>query len=520
MGATSNQELLELFKTAQAAPLPEAIAKAFTNPSTPTTGLNAYDLSGPAKTLYPVITPWRNKIARVGGGIGTATNWKAITGINTAGLQSGVSDGNRGGVLTTTIVDRLAAYRGLGFEDYATFEADMATNGFDDARARAAQGLLRSLMIAEEAVDVGGNTSIALGTTPTPTVANSGTGGTIAAGTYNVSCIALTAQGLAFATSTALPVGPLARTNADGSVDNYGSGLAQKSATAGTTTSGSTSVITATVATVRGAVGYGWYVGTAGNERFYGTTTINSVLMTSIPGASQLLSAQPASDQSINALVYDGLITQLFGGASAALTSLQSVGSTATLFTSTGTNGSGALVGQMATGTAGVGTVLTADGKGGVVEIDAMLRAFWDQFRLSPDIMWVSAQEANNITQKVLTGSANPAFRFNMTAQQNGIMGGMFVSSYLNKFSPNGPEAIEVKIHPNVPTGTIVFWSDEIPYPTSNVGNVIQKKLRRDYYQLEWPLRSRKYEYGVYMDGVLQCFFPPAFGLLMNIANG
>lgn len=39
-------------------------------------------------------------------------------------------------------------------------------------------------------------------------------------------------------------------------------------------------------------------------------------------------------------------------------------------------------------------------------------------------------------------------------------------------------------------------------------------------HQLEWPLRSRKYEYGVYTDQVLQVYFPPANAVLTNIARG
>ena len=71
-----------------------------------------------------------------------------------------------------------------------------------------------------------------------------------------------------------------------------------------------------------------------------------------------------------------------------------------------------------------------------------------------------------------------------------------------------------------MPAGMMIFYSDSIPYPLSNVGSVLVKKLRRDYYQIEWPLKSRKYEYGVYFDGVLQCYFPPAFGMIHNIAAG
>jgi len=514
--------VLDLMKQAQANPqqAPDDIRKAWNQPSSATTGLNYYDLEAPAKKLYPVITPLRNRIARVGGGKGTAVNWKAITGINVNSLAGGVSDGNRGGVIATTLVDKVVAYRGMGFEDYVTFEADWSAQGFDDAKARAVEGLLRSLMIYEEKIDLGGNTSIALGTTPTPTTALVA-GGAMTAQATNVICIALTLESfLAASVAGGVVVGPVARTNADSSSDSYGSGAARKSAASAQTTAGGNLSISATVAPVRGAVAYAWFVGASGSELLHSITTINSALFVANATGTQNASAHPASDQSRNTLVYDGLIGQCFGGASASLTSLIAVGSTATIYTSTGTDGSGSLIGQMATGTAGTGTILTADGKGGIVEIDAMLRAFWDTYRLGPDTIYVSAQEAQNITTKVLAGSANPAFRFNISGAQDGLMGGMFVTSYLNKFNPGGPKALKIEIHPNMPAGTILFYSSDIPYPTSNVGNIVQKKTRKDYYQLEWPIRSRKYEYGVYVDGVLQNYFPPAFGLLTNIANG
>ena len=42
------------------------------------TGLLAYDLQAPAKNLYPFVTPIRNVMPRVGGGVGTGTNWRQI----------------------------------------------------------------------------------------------------------------------------------------------------------------------------------------------------------------------------------------------------------------------------------------------------------------------------------------------------------------------------------------------------------------------------------------------------------
>ena len=55
------------------------------------------------------------------------------------------------------------------------------------------------------------------------------------------------------------------------------------------------------------------------------------------------------------------------------------------------------------------GATLTADGSGAIVEIDNVLQAFWDNYRLSPDTIWVSSQQQKNITQKVLTGAATAA---------------------------------------------------------------------------------------------------------------
>jgi len=40
------------------------------------TGLVNYDLTGPAKKLYPVLSPLRNALPRVMGNGDTATRWK------------------------------------------------------------------------------------------------------------------------------------------------------------------------------------------------------------------------------------------------------------------------------------------------------------------------------------------------------------------------------------------------------------------------------------------------------------
>ena len=494
--AATTARTLELIKEAQASPAPYPFSKAYLESTSATSGLTYYDLEAGAKTLYPVLTPLRNRIPRTGGGAGIQANWRSITGVNVQNAGIGVSEGNRGVVQAITTQDNVAAYKGIGLEDYVTFEADYAAKGFDDLRGLAAMNLLRALMIGEEKLLIGGNNSLSLGTTPTPTTSTATSGGGLAAATYNVYCVALTMDGyLASSVAGGLPLWG-SRTLADGTTESYNQGTAQKSAAASQATTGSTSTISASVSAVNGAVAYAWFWGTSGNELLGAITTINSVTIAAEAGGTQNVSAGFASDYSANSLVFDGMLSQIMK------------------------SGSNAYVHTMATGTAGSGTPLTSDGAGGIVEIDAALRAFWDNYRLSPTDIYVSSQEQANISAKILSGTTSSAQRFTFTVDQGAIAGGVMVRSYLNKFSLDGAQEIPVRLHPNLPAGTLLFYSDGIPYPLSNVGNVLQVRTRQDYYQLQWPVRSRRYEYGVYADEVLQCYFPPAFGVIRNIANG
>lgn len=495
--SNSTEETLDALKTAQSKPLAgDSINKNWTQ----STGLVNYDLQRPAKLIYPVITPLRNMIRRVMGKGGTATHWKSITGININKQYSGVSEGNRGGSIDTTVVDNLSLYKGIGLEDNVTFEADYASEYFDDARARAVEGLLRSVMIDEEVLIIGGNGSLPLGLTPTPTLTASTTGGTLSAATYSVICVALTNAGYYRASISGGIPATIVRTNADGSTDTFGGGSARKSGNGVVTTSTGTSSISASVTPVTGAIAYAWFWGVAGSELLGAITTTNSYVIKATATGTQSATSLPNTDNSVNALVFDGLITQC-------------------------ASGQGSYYVALPTGTPGVGSTLTSDNAGGIVEINTALRSFWDNYRLGPTIMLVNAQELTNITAKVISGGAAPLFRFNVDGKQGSVSdvtltAGTIIGSYLNKFTMSGGNMVKVMLHPNVPPGTIIFYSNDIPYPLSNVSNPLEMRCRRDYYQIEWPLRTRKYEYGVYSDEVLVNYFPPAFGVLTNIANG
>ncbi len=483
---SATQDTLALIKGAQATPVADAINKAFTQG----TGLVNYDLQPAALQLYPVLTPLRNRIPRVGSNGGTATNWKAITAINTGALSLGISEGNRNATIATALANYVATYKGIGLEDNVSFEADYAAVGFDDAKARAVLGLLRSVMIGEERLILGGNTSIALGTTPTPAVVGSTTGGTLAAQTISVICVALTLEGWrAAAVATGLPLSGT-RTNADGTTDSVNQGTAIKSAAGTAVLSTGTSSFTATLAApVNGAAAYAWFWGVGGSELLGAITALNTVTVTANAAGAQNASAGFTADKSQNGLIFDGLRTQIM------------------------TPGSNAYNVAMAT-LAGVGTPLTSDGAGGLVEVDAAFAFFWNNSRLSPSDMYVSGATLLAINKLVIANGGAPLIRFSMDSGGQQINAGTVIGTYLNKITNT---QVKISVHPDMPDGEILFYTDSVPYPLSGVNNILQVKTRRDYYQIEWPLRTRKYEYGVYADEVLQNYFPPAFGVLKNI---
>jgi hypothetical protein len=504
MNAQTTAETLALVKAAQGAPNSE-LAKAWTQSATSTSGITAYDLEAPSKKLYPVITPLRNEIPRVSGKGGIQANWRAVTGVNTGNVLLGVSQGNRGAVMATSTADYTAAYKGLGLEDSVTFEADYASENFEDVKALAVEGLLRAMMIGEEKVILGGNSSMALGNTPTPTLTSANTGGSLAGNTgYGVGCVALGFDGYMLAAVSTGVVQTVTRTNADGTSDVVNGGTARPSTQANiiNANTGSTTTISASVTAVAGAVAYAWFWGAnAGNLTLGAITTINSVLITGNAGGAAVspgianFQALAAADDSRNSLVFDGLLT--FASQSS-LGSYQKV---------------------LSTGTPGTGTPLTPDGKGGVVEIDTALKSFWDNYRLSPTTLWVNSQEMSAISAATANASSTGAQRIVFATEPGKVVGGAVITrSYLNKFSMDGNTELEIRLHPNMPAGTMLFTTKRLPYPLSNVTNILQMRMRRDYYQIEWPQTTRKYQYGVYEDGVLQNYFPPSQGVITNIA--
>jgi hypothetical protein len=474
----------------------------FAKSITTATGLVAYDLQAPAKNLYPVITPIRNRLPRVAGNGGTATHWVAVNAIIGSGVSSmgWVPEGQRSGPMSYSTANVAATYVTMGEEDQVSFESVSAGRGFEDVKASMVLRLLQKYMLKQENAYLGGNKSIQLGTpSSAPTVSASGTGATLPAATYSVIVVPLTLEGFLAASLSSGVVQTQAITGQDGKPYTLNGGSGNKS-------SNNTQAVTlgqtlfASIAPITGAVAYAWYVGTAGAETLQAITTINSASFSAPLTSGQQAATAITADCSYNAnYAFDGLLSTAFKG------------------------GSGAYIAVQATGTAGTGTPLTSSGRGSVQEIDTMLKAMWDNWRVSPTVLWVNSQEQKNITNKVLSTGSAPLLQFRTEGKEPlAIVAGGVVAYYYNPFAMNGGVNIPVMLHPTLPPGTIMGWCENLPiqYQNNNVPNVAEVHCRQDYYQIDWPLVTRAWQSGVYSEEVLAVYAPFAIGIITNIGNG
>lgn len=492
------------------------------------TNLLWYDLKPIVQMLYPYreLTPRISSLPRVSGDGGNAYHWKRIVNINPNQISSGVSEGNRGARIAVTEQDLVAAYKTLGLESSVTFEARLgARNLSPEALGISVQSALRSLRINEEQILINGNASMPLGTTPTPTLTHgalSGHTGSFTGAIY-VACVALAGFGFvnytAYNSTTMLGgvPGQVTKINADGSSDTYGGGSAKPSAIATVTPTGS-EVATASVTVVPGALAYAWYVGSANSAAsmyLAGITPSNQAVFTTVPASTnQPLSALYVSgnpqDNSTNILVPDGILPQIFGAIMGPDPG-RTMATNPILPTGVSTSPGGSLVYQMATGNTG----LTISGST-ISEFDAVLRAAYEQYKIGYSRILISAADMIDSFGAMLNQStAANIYRvlFDADETTGRIVAGRKVTSYLNKFLNN---TLDVEIHPYLPPGTIVFWSDRSPYELSGVANLLEARVRQDYYQVQWPWRSRRYEYGVYVDEVFSMYFSPAFAVITN----
>lgn len=479
-----------------------ALSKAFVQSGSATSGLTQYDLEQGAKLLYPVTTIFRNMIPRITGGLGIQANWRSVTAINPGQVNAGLSEGHRGPAMAQTVVDRYAAFKTSGLDNFVTEQAYLAALTFEDLYSLAATTTLQGVMEQEEHFDIGANSSLLLGTGATPTQgAVLSSGGALSNATYSVIVVPLTYFGMVNssppteAADLSLSGGavalPYTRANMDGSTDLIQGFTGIPSAAASIALSGGNSVQTLNVATtaVRGAIGYAWFLqaGGTGSERLVAITGYPTAAIKATNSTGQLVTALPATDTSTNSLNYDGMLTQIL------------------------TAGSGAYwkdLGGAALTSAGTGT-------GGITEFNTALASFYDNYRLIPTDIFMNGYDQQKAGQLILNGNTNLA-PFFMSGTGGQLQASTVLTEYINPIG-FGNTRLQVHAHPFIPRGTVIFYSRTNPYPLSNVPALIRKLLRRDYWQVDWPVVTLNKTMGMYFDGVLQMYFNPAFGAITGI---
>jgi hypothetical protein len=485
----------------------DGLRKAWTQPASSTTGIQNYNLEAPSKKYIPVYTPFRNKLARYKVTGGNAINWRAVTAINTTNISPGVSEGNRNAFLNSTTKDYTRKFAGIGHEDYVTFEADYSAEGFEDLRAMCLENTLDACYISEEFTILGGHGSGAYNLAA-PTVLTIADAGAVAGATTTTRAnvyfcvVPLTVEGMRFVGYT----GPVSdgsvqivdqtiRTNADSSVDTVNGGHGPYSAISASAGITAAHGVNLACKAVRGAYGYAWFTGAANayaSLKLAYVSNINKVQLTADENAAAQVATTMVNDRSNNGLLFDGLLSMIADSTSGGVwTSLD-------------------------------GANMSANQDGSINEIDAVLQTMWNTSRTTVDELWCNIQEIINIGKKALASGTSTAFRITVdpSSDLNGLQVGSIVGTYLSKFTYDGGKAIPVRLHPNIPAGTILGMSNTLPYKSNNVPAVARMAVRKEYYGQDWPLKSRKYEHGVYVDELLQLYAAFACFVLTNIGNG
>jgi len=502
--------------------LSEPMRKALTTGYTVGTGLQGYELEAPAKFLVPVLSPWRNRVARKPATVGSLqAHWKAITGINVGNANPFVPFGTAGTVVQTQEVDYAAAYAPLALGDSVQMDAQMLARGFDDLRMRSSTNLLFALMIAEDRMLLGGQ-NFALTTPGTPTVTLATTGGSIANATaVHFVVAARTAEGYFFNLSNA--AGTAAGTAAGGGTVVSADGTA-------TTGAGTTNTATASIASVPGAVAYDWYAGASNTAYYYvGTTTVPvSPTITALPGADAAATTLP---QCAPARAGGGNNLRT-GGAAFVDTSADSNAFNGLYASMAGDLATSGLTVQRGTGTSSgsvfkdlAGATLTGS-NGTVTEIDAVLISLYNASRISPTRMLLNSQQHADISNKmVATGTFNTFLQGADMAFRQAATGGVYLTKYINKAANGFP--IEMETMPNLPPGTILLVSEVLPFPSNQVSAVFEVETQQEYQAIEYAMSrgsgatgGPRYDLEVRAIEVFKNYFPAGCAAIQGVAAG
>jgi hypothetical protein len=468
------------------------IGKSITLTAPNATGLVPYNLVAPTRLIFPVYTPFRNKLPRTQGQ-GTSYLEKVITGIS--GSQTGSSGGNvvdigipelvGGNNMnnwplnlpasgTQDSVNISVPYRFSGLSENVSWLAQFAGQGFEDASALANLLLLQEFMLAEEYMDIAGtSTALTTPSAPTCTVRNANSGETALSGTITNSTVDVKVTAA-----------------------NWYGETAPSSVTAATSVTSGTSVVDVQISPVPGALWYNIYV-TVGTSpgtyhRMYANVGgLNYTLTGAVPTTG---TAIPSADTgTYSAYRQEGLVPTIAGHSQGGSNVYPS-------------GWQGGYINQS------VGDTLKTS------VINTALKGVWDgsgAFRADPAELVGEGGDIMRLSNDIVQGGNSTNYRlFVQQTDTPGVRVGAAVSEFVN---PVTRSIVRIVVHPWMPQGTALLMSYTLPFGWSNVANAFEKSLVQDYLSISWPVIDATFRYSMFTYGALVANSPQYSAILQGI---
>lgn len=445
------------------------------------TGLQGTPLEAPAKLLVPLLSPFRQSIAREVIGAKTQA-YKRITGVTPSGGFF-PAEGTKANLFTLQTDNPSITFRSYGRGSNVTWEAQVGGRSFEDVRSRDEALLILQVLKEEELVIIGGNRT-ALGAVAGLAVTAQTSGGALADATYRVRVFALTLEAAGRASKISRPT---TGNKFDGTVPPtvdtaVGFSVASAEGSATVTGGGGLGTITITWTPKAGAVAYAVYVSTttgAGNQKLQCVVSQSKVVLTAMNTTG---AADPTGgDTSANSAAFDGIIPQLFAaGSNAYLKALSAP--------------------------------LSAAAGNQIPEIQAMLDDIYDRTKTEPDRLVMGWTETNGISQKLISvANDRVSITISPTDAENG--GLPRVEWYK---SPRG-KRIKIEENPNLPGGMILGLIDSVPYANSEIPAAWKMWMGSDLTRLDYGMVAPKNEYEIRAFGALAGYAPALQGVIHDI---
>jgi len=458
-----------------------------------TFGFVPFDLSAPAKLLYPVKAPLRQKLPR-SRGQGNSSMSKRVTGISGSGTAGNTflnpfttelaSAQTMSGNWPMTDMNAIALtsdmlvvpYKIMSLDHNVSFLAQFEGQGYQDIVGLATLTLLQSMMLSEEGAIMSSRSTVL--TLP----------GTATAGT-RAPVGAETAPGAGTVWVTYEAVNHFGHTAAGGTV-------------AVVLSAGAVADVTLSPSFNTGVEHYNVYVAPSAvanpgrtGSFFYGSTSWNKI---TIQGTLPTTGTNPhTTDTGTGASTnYDGLVSILSGSANSTYDpDTLGLNSGYTLRHNGGSSGSAAFT---------------------YSDLQTAFGSMYDTNKAEPDELWSAANDRKALSDQILAnGAAVQAYRINIeSAGAGAVRAGVVVTEVLNETTGKNTS---LTVHPWLHQGNMLLMSYQLPMPFAEVPNCWEVRNIQDMLSIAWPVIDKRFRYSILQYGALVGYAPQFSGIIQGI---